>query len=257
MLIKAILIGIFCYLGALSVPWAAGVTGGWYTLSRPLVSGMIVGLILGDVTKGIVIGVAVQAVYIALITPGGTMPADLNFVAYPAIALGILSGASTEVAVTLAATIGILGSIIHNFMMVVNSFWNHRGDKAVEEGDMRGVVMSNAVYPQITTFIMRFVPTVLAVYLGAQYIKGWVDATPQLVIDIMMVLGGMLPAIGIAILLKQIIKDNSMLIYFLAGFVALTFIDNIIIITIIGLVLALIHFKYSPAPQGQGEEEVL
>ena len=79
MFIQAVLIGIFCYLGALSVPWAFGLTGGWYTLSRPLVSGLIVGMILGDVKTGIIVGVAVQAVYIALVTPGGTMPSDLNF----------------------------------------------------------------------------------------------------------------------------------------------------------------------------------
>lgn len=65
-----------------------GLTGGWYLISRPLVSGMLVGLILGDVKTGIMIGVAVQAVYIAMVTPGGSMPADLNFVAYPAIAPG-------------------------------------------------------------------------------------------------------------------------------------------------------------------------
>ena len=138
MFIESVLIGIFCYLGALSVPWALGVTGGWYTLSRPLVSGMVVGLILGDVKTGIMIGVAVQAVYIALITPGGQMPADLNFIAYPAIALGILSGATPEVAVTLAATIGILGTIIFNFMMVLNAFWNHKADDAVARGDFHG-----------------------------------------------------------------------------------------------------------------------
>jgi hypothetical protein len=49
---------------------------------------MLVGLILGDIKTGIMIGVAVQAVYIAMVTPGGSMPADLNFVAYPAIAWG-------------------------------------------------------------------------------------------------------------------------------------------------------------------------
>lgn len=92
MIIEATLIGILCYLGALSSPWLLGLTGGWYLITRPLISGMLVGIILGDIKTGIMIGVAVQAVYIAMVTPGGSMPADLNFVAYPAIALGILSG---------------------------------------------------------------------------------------------------------------------------------------------------------------------
>lgn len=246
MLIEASLIGIFCYLGALSVPWALGATGGWYTLTRPLVSGMIVGLILGDVQTGIIVGVAVQAVYIAMITPGGTMPADLNFVAYPAIALGILSGASTEVAVTLAASIGILGTILFNLMMVLNTFWNHKADKAVERGDMDGVIRANGVYPQITCFLMRFIPTFLAVYFGAQYIQGLVTATPKVIIDIMSVLGGMLPALGIGILLQQIITKKTMFVYLLTGFIAVVFLKlNMIALAIVGSLLALSHYNYN------------
>lgn len=144
MIIEAALIGLLCYLGALSSPWLLGLTGGWYLISRPLISGMLVGLILGDIKTGIMIGVAVQAVYIAMVTPGGSMPADLNFVAYPAIALGILSGKGPEVAVALAATIGIAGTILFNAMMVLNSFWNHRADVALENGDERGIYLNSA-----------------------------------------------------------------------------------------------------------------
>ncbi|MCT4662582.1 MAG: PTS sugar transporter subunit IIC [Tissierellales bacterium] len=250
MLIQAILIGIFCYLGSLSCPWVFGLTGGWYTLTRPLVSGLIVGLILGDVTSGIMIGVAVQAVYIAMVTPGGVMPADLNFVAYPAIALGILSKADPEVAVTIAATIGILGTIIFNAMMVLNSFWNHRCVSAVEKGDIKGIYKNQVIYPQITNFLMRFIPTVIAVYFGAQYVQGWIDATPELVIHIMNVLGGILPAVGIAILLKQIVKGGTDFVFFLVGFVFIVFLKvNMIALAIIGALLALIHFKYTPSQE--------
>ena len=248
MFIQAVLIGIFCYLGALSVPWAFGLTGGWYTLSRPLVSGLIVGLILGDVKTGVLVGVAVQAVYIALVTPGGTMPSDLNFVAYPAVALGVLSGKDPQVAVTLAATIGILGTVIFNFMMVLNSYWNNKADKAVKEGNVKGIRLANGIYPQITTFLMRFIPTFVAVYFGGQYIQVILDKIPEKAITMMSVLGGMLPAVGIAILLKQIVKRNDILVYFLVGFIGITFLNlNMIALAIIGVLLALIHFNYKPS----------
>ena len=90
MIIEAALIGVLCYLGALSSPWLLGLTGGWYLITRPLVSGMLVGIILGDINTGIMIGVAVQAVYIAMVTPGGSLRYDMIFVALQYIALGIL-----------------------------------------------------------------------------------------------------------------------------------------------------------------------
>ncbi|WP_208231366.1 PTS mannose/fructose/sorbose/N-acetylgalactosamine transporter subunit IIC [Brenneria izadpanahii] len=250
MIFEATLIGILCYLGALSSPWLFGLTGGWYMITRPLVSGMLVGLILGDLQTGIIIGVAVQAVYIAMVTPGGSMPADLNFVAFPAIALGILSNKGPEVAVALAATIGIAGTVLFNAMMVLNSWWNHRADNALERGDERGVYLNSAIWPQATNFLMRFIPTFIAVYFGAQYINAFMDSLPHFVLAAMNVLGGILPAVGIAILLKQIIKSYSMLIYFLVGFICIVFLKlNMVALVIVGALLALIHYNYKPEAQ--------
>src|SRR6266851_5253086 len=87
---QAALIGLLCYLGALTTPWALGTTGGWYVLTRPLVAGFLCGLILGDVKTGVLIGIAVQGVFIALITPGGSVPADLSFASYLGIPLALV-----------------------------------------------------------------------------------------------------------------------------------------------------------------------
>ena len=79
---QAALIGLFAYLGRNQVPWLCGTTGGWYGIGRPLVAGLICGVILGDVTAGVLCGVAVQAIFIGQITPGGAVPSDLNLAAY-------------------------------------------------------------------------------------------------------------------------------------------------------------------------------
>ena len=60
--IQAILLGIFASLS--SMPGMGGSSIGNYTLGRPLIGGLISGLILGDVTTGIMVGVALQVVYI-------------------------------------------------------------------------------------------------------------------------------------------------------------------------------------------------
>ena len=112
-LFQAIMIGILSYLGSLSCPWVLGTTGGWYVLSRPLVSGFLIGLIMGDVQTGIIVGVAVQVVYIALVTPGGQMPQDLNAAAYIGVGLGVMAvkaSASVESAVAIATAVGFTTS---------------------------------------------------------------------------------------------------------------------------------------------------
>lgn len=246
MLGKAILIGIVCYIASLGVPWFFGTTGGFYYLSRPLISGMFVGLILGDVRTGITIGAAVQALYLSLIVPGGVASADITFVAYPAIALSMLSGADPEVAVSLAATIGLLGVIFFNLIETINTFWNHLADSYAQKNDLKGYWRANAIYPQLTTFIFRFFPTFLAVYFGAQYAESFINSLPPMLMEIMSTLGGVLPAVGIGLLLSQIMKEKLLVIYFLVGFVGVVSLKlDMISLTILGATISLMHYKYS------------
>lgn len=57
---QALIAAVFCYLGGVDCPWAFGVTGGYYILGRPLVAGLVLGCVFGDVTAGVLCGLAVQ-----------------------------------------------------------------------------------------------------------------------------------------------------------------------------------------------------
>lgn len=246
-LFQAMLIGVFCYLGALTTPWLLGLTGGWYTLSRPLVAAFITGVIVGDIENAIIIGVAVQTVYIAFVSPGNAMPQDLNFVSWLALPLAIISGQDAKVAVTLAATIGVAGTIIFNFTMLSNVFWNTRADNALAAQDKKAWHRNAIWFPQFSNFIVRFVPVVLACVYGPKYIEWLVNAMPASLMHVVSVFGGVLPAVGIAMLMRQAIIEKTMLIYFLFGFVCVVFMKvNMIALVIISLLLALIHYKYKP-----------
>jgi PTS system mannose-specific IIC component len=98
---QAFLLALFGWMGSIYSPVLIGGLAGWYTIGRPLVSGMIIGLILGDVQTGIIMGAAIQMLYIGLVTPGGTMPADVNFAAWIGIPLAMVAGAGKEYALAL------------------------------------------------------------------------------------------------------------------------------------------------------------
>lgn len=250
-IIQAIAIGILSYLGSLSCPWFFGTTGGWYVLSRPLVSGFLIGAILGDIQTGILVGVAVQVVYIALVTPGGQMPQDLNAAAYIGVGLGILTvrnGATIESAVAIATAVGAIGTIFHNFMMMTNSYWNARAVQAIEQGDYKKLAFNHWVGPQIMQFFYRVIPTVAVLYLGQGLATQIIEMFPvdSFIMRTLTVLGGMLPAVGVAILLKQVTKVNMDLIRFLAGFTLVAALGiNMISLAIFGVFLAYSHFEYT------------
>lgn len=60
---QALLIAVLGYASSIYSPWLIGGLAGWYTLGRPLVSGLIIGAILGDIPTGIMLGAAIQALH--------------------------------------------------------------------------------------------------------------------------------------------------------------------------------------------------
>jgi len=224
LLLSALLTGIFCYLGAIETPWLFGITGGFYILGRPLVAGLLVGLAFGDVTAGVLCGVAVQGVFIANLSTGGATNSEITYASYGGIGLAMATGGNPAIAVTLAILIGqTFGLIFYNSRMAAYSFWNTKAQKAAEELDYNGITFNHVIGPQITSFLLRAVPVFLAVYYGQPLVDGLLNTIPEVVTHIISVLGGVLPALGIAMLMNIVIKESSHFIFFFAGFVLMAF----------------------------------
>ncbi|WP_440897497.1 PTS mannose/fructose/sorbose/N-acetylgalactosamine transporter subunit IIC [Amphibacillus sp. Q70] len=252
LLIQAFLVGIFCYLGAIETPWLFGMSGGFYIAGRPLVAGLIVGLIFGDVTAGVLCGLAVQTVFIANLTTGGATNSEISYAAYGGIGLAMATTKDPAIALTLSILIGqTFGLIFYNARMALYSFWNHRAQKAAENLDEKGMVFNHLVYPQITTFLIRAVPVFLAVYFGRGLVDSLLANVPQIVTDIISVLGGVLPALGIALLMNIVIKEKAHLIYFFVGFILLAFagLDMIAIVFIAALVAYIVFIASNKITQ--------
>lgn len=217
-LTQALLIGLFAYLGSKRTPWFFGVAGGWNMIGRPLVAGLICGIILGDVTNGVIAGAMVQALFIGQITPGGAMPADVNWAAYIGIPLALAAGGSGEQAVALAVPLSMLGLGLFNFIMTINAYFPHLGDKYAEKGDGRGIQMATYA-AAIPSFILRFGSAALICYLGSGVTTALLNNMPALLLHFFEVAGKMLPAIGFAMLLKQSLAKTWMIVFFLMGWV--------------------------------------
>jgi len=245
--VQAIIIAFFCYLGALTTPWALGTSGGWYVIGRPLVAGLICGIVLGDVKLGVLTGIAVQAVYIGLITPGGVVPADLSFVSYMGIPLAMVAGLEPAEAVGVSVAFGVVGVAAWQVLSVGNAGWAHLADRYAEEGNLEGIIRIN-YWAQIGTFLLRAVLTFLVLYFGsavAQDIATFLQDKIPWFTDFLGVLGGALPAVGIAILILQIAPAAKQIIWFLIGWVLATYLGVPTVgIAVIAALIAVIYYFF-------------
>ena len=99
------------------------------------------------------------------------------------------------------------------------------------------------IYNQTIYFALRFIPSFIAIYFGAQYIGDFMEMLPQFVSNGMNALGGILPAVGIAALLTTTIHNKFFIIFFLVGFTLVVFMNiNIIGLTFIAAGIAYLYY---------------
>lgn len=224
LLFQAFIVGVLCYLGAVEIVWAYGVVGGYYILGRPLVAGFLIGLVFGDVQAGVLCGLAVQGVFIASMHTGGTSSSEITYASYGGIGLALATTKDPAVAVTLAIFIGqTFGLIFYNLRMAGFSYFNHKAEKAAANLDIKGLILNQIVYTQFITFLVRVIPIMLAIYFGKDLVESLLKSMPEVVTHIVSVLGGVLPALGIAMLMNILIKKKAELVFFFLGFVLIAF----------------------------------
>lgn len=243
---QATAIAFMGYLGWIATPWLGGQPIGWYVFGRPLIAGTIVGFILGDVTKGMLIGATINALYIGAVTPGGAMAADLNFAGYVGTAIAMVTNVSPEAAVTLAVPLGLVGTFAWQLFATVGVVFAHAADRYAKEANIPGLTFMLMGAPQIVAFILRFIPAFLVLYYGATAANNIVALIPAWLDKALVVIGGMLPALGMAVLLKMLTKDYRFLAFFIIGFFAVAALKlPILPISIIGVAIALINHIYT------------
>lgn len=252
--LQAALLGLFACLA--SMPGMGGSAIGNYTLGRPLVGGLICGLILGDVRTGILVGAAMQLLYIALVTPGGTVSADVRAVSYIGIPLAMLAlnsygmdAANADgigLATSFGAMVGTLGTVLFYGTATMNLIWQHIGWKAVDEGKFHKLYLVDMGLPWISHLVCSFLPTFIICLVGADMVELIKTALPMdgIPMRTIFTVGSLLPCVGIAILLKQIIAKGTDFIPFFVGFALAAALGiNLVVTTIIAAMFAYLSYQ--------------
>ena len=100
-----------------------------HALRQPLFAALFIGLIMGDLKQAIIIGAAVQILYIGLVAAGSNLPADDCLAGLIAIPIALSAGMTTAQAITLAVPVGVLGVFLDQLRKTVNVIFVHMGDK--------------------------------------------------------------------------------------------------------------------------------
>lgn len=231
---EALIVGLI--LGGL---WFLEKFFGTCMVIRPLVVSPLVGLALGDMQTGVIIGATLELVFMGAIQIGGAVPPDALVGAGLGTAFAILTGQGPEIALTLALPIAILAQSIKVLLFIIRSGFMTPAMKYAAAGDIKKMKMLNYGGLLLQSF-MYFAVAFVAIMFGSAAVQSFVDHIPQSVMQGLNVAGGLLPAVGFALLLLPMMNLKNVL-YFVFGFVLISYLNlPIMAVTICGLVLAFI-----------------
>lgn len=220
--------------------------------TRPIITGPVVGLIMGDIQTGLVVGATVETMFLATVFVGTAVPPDTTMAAAIATAFAVFAGGETEVAVASALPIAVIGGLVTTLQYaLVNVAIMHVGDGFAEKANINGIVRMNYV---ALAFNLLFygLPTFLAVYFGAEYVTPLIEAIPDNVISALGVGGGMLASVGFAMLLTTV-SNKKVWPYFIIGYICSAFLGiNMLGIGVIAVALVFLH-NYFTSLKSEGD----
>jgi len=206
-------------------------------LYRPIILGPLTGLILGDLSTGLQMGVTIEIMFLAAVNVGTAVPCDEVMSTVIATAFAV-AGGDIALGIASALPLSIIGQIMRYIRLSTYQLWtNLKMEKAIARGSLKGMYFWHIGMNLFLNLIVFGVPTFLAVYASGDIVLAIINIIPVQLINGIRAGAGMMGAVGLAMLLKSVNTKNVwpylLIGFFFAAFLGINMIGISIIATII------------------------
>lgn len=222
----------------------AGVAGhelfGMAMLSRPIVVAPLAGLLMGDLQTGLIVGASLETIFMGVVNIGISSTAEPSLAAGLAAAFAIKLGGNVATIIPLVFPLAVLGLQLMNmiFSFVIGPFAPTFHKLALEGNDKKITQLHFALW-FLHYGLYALIPF-FAVLFGSDAVQKILESIPQVIMNGLTVAGNMLPAVGMAMLMRML-WDNKIAVYFMAGFVCMAYLKlPLISIAVLGIVVAVV-----------------
>lgn len=232
------LLAMLCKTGApMWSKWSLG-------MGAPLFAGLLNGIMMGDIQYGLQMGGTIMLVYIGVSVIGGAISTDVTLGGYIGVTCSMLAHADPSVGITVAATLGVLGSLISPVEKTIDTIWVGKAHQYAESGNTKGVFNMAVFAPLLVAFVIYFIPGFVIIYYGSAALDSFLAVVPTQITTALATVGHILPALGLGMLMNLLFK-NSLIPFFVFGFVATAYMGmGTMAVALIGAGFAIMHFMY-------------
>lgn len=221
------------------------------SLYQPIVSGAVVGAILGDLQTGLIVGGTYQLMTIGNMPVGGAQPPNAVIGGIMAVVFAISSKLEPAAAVGLAVPFALIGQYFITFFFTLMSPLMAKADKYADEANPKGIDRIN--YLAMAALGGAFAIIIVIGLIGGNAAGQWLSEVSTKYEGIMNGLsaaGKMMRYVGFATLLRIMLSGDLWGIYF-AGFALATIIGKIeglagstlLLVAFIGVAICIYDFQ--------------
>lgn len=212
-------------------------------LSRPIVCGALVGLVLGDLKTGVILGAQLEIIFMGIVAIGTSAGANTTGSAIICVAFAILFGITQEEAIALAFPLGVVIQVFKNFDSAIADLWQPITDKQIEKDNrfMYGLLASvgNALRIMSGTLLVF-----LAIMFGGNFVQSIMNNMPEFIMTGVQAFGTIMPGLGMAMMMNLMFNKKVAIFFILGYFITVYTKIDVLFLTIIAISIAVLDFFY-------------
>lgn len=233
--------------GYMTIDQNGPVVMSWFSV----IVGTISGLIMGDLNTGLMIGGTFQLMSLGVAALGGASAPNYGL----ATIIGTFIAVRTGTGIDAAVGVGLLAIQLEVVVRIVNNFVAHKMLSDNNEGKWKNMNRIAWVGPLLCS-LQTIIPTVIVVCFGANVVNFILDVIPQWVTDGLSIAAGMLPVVGIGMLMRYM-PVKKFLPFILIGFILSAYLSMPVLgIAIVGFAAAFWYFTTEMKKAAEAEKAV-
>ena len=218
-----------------------------FQFHQPLVACTLIGLVTGNLEAGIVLGGTLQMIALGWANIGAAVAPDAALASVASAIILVLGGQGVKgvpSAIAIAVPLAVAGLFLTMIVRTIAVPIVHLMDAAAEEGNIRKVEMWHIIAVCLQG-VRIAVPAAALLFIPAQTVQSFLESMPAWLTDGMAIGGGMVVAVGYALVINMM-ATKEVWPFFVIGFVVAAISQlTLMALGALGVALALIYLNLS------------
>lgn len=213
---------------------------------RPLIACTIIGLILGDITTGIIIGGTLEMIALGWMNIGAAVAPDAALASIISTILVISGKQPIGAGIALAIPIAAAGQVLTIIVRTITVAFQHAADTVAERCHLSALSLIHISALMLQAMRVAIPATIVGISVETEIVHKILHAIPTVIINGLNISGGIIVVVGYAMVINMM-KTGYLMPFFYLGFIIAGFIDfNLVALGALGIIIAFLYIQLSP-----------